>query len=317
MQNLRSLITGNRVMSRILNFASSIRSVVGKYNNVSDYKKLQKATSYIERFREIVSDPLNMLIERVPHAGYLDGNGNVFLHNGVSVPIKGPGSYYQDFSEIFIINRGVHEPLEEYCFQTLLSYLSSRDETHSMLELGAYWGHYSLWFSKVLSSVSCTLVEPELANLEAGKANFIRNQAEGRFIQDIVGKEGFGVDQYLLAAESTGSPLTLLHSDIQGYEVEMLVGAEQSLRKGMVEFVMVSTHGDELHRECERLISDYGFIVEVSSEPILHTTSTDGFIFARRRDLPPIVTFPNILGRVDILHSSADELREYVMSAER
>ena len=67
---------------------------------------LEKASSNIERYREIVSDPLNLLVNRVPAAGYLVENGHVILHNGNRVPSGGVGAYYSEFSEILIIDRG-------------------------------------------------------------------------------------------------------------------------------------------------------------------------------------------------------------------
>jgi hypothetical protein len=92
------------------------------------------ADDFLGRFREIVSDPINLLIERVPMAGVVQGNV-VILHNGNQVPLSGDGSYYGDFSHILVINRGVHEPLEEYVFQEMLKQL---DDRPLMLELGAY-----------------------------------------------------------------------------------------------------------------------------------------------------------------------------------
>lgn len=80
------------------------------------------ATDFLGRFREIISDPLNLLIKRHPFAGTVDDDF-VYLHNGNKVPLTGPYSYYGDFSDILVINRGVHEPLEEYVFQELLNIL--------------------------------------------------------------------------------------------------------------------------------------------------------------------------------------------------
>jgi hypothetical protein len=40
------------------------------------------------RFREVISDPLNLLIERVPLAGVVEAN-QVYLHNGNRVPLAG------------------------------------------------------------------------------------------------------------------------------------------------------------------------------------------------------------------------------------
>ena len=175
----------------------------------ADQKSLGKASIFIERFREIVSDPLNLLIERVPNAGYIDENRNVILHNGVRVPFLGDGSYYGRFSEILIINRGVHEPLEEFCFQELLKHLKKdRNTTHTMLELGAYWGHYSLWFGKELQKTQLTLVEPEKENIQAGRRNFKENEQEALFINDFVSKDGFTVDSFLFENMTSDFELT-------------------------------------------------------------------------------------------------------------
>ena len=75
-------------------------------------------------------------------------DGQVYLHNGNRVSHAGPRICYGDFSDILIINHGVHEPAEEFVFQQLLNVLR-RDAV--MLELGAYWGHYSMWLRKAKS----------------------------------------------------------------------------------------------------------------------------------------------------------------------
>jgi hypothetical protein len=94
-----------------------------------------QADDLLGRFREVISDPLNLLIERVPMAGLVE-QGEVYLHNGNRVPLSGEGAYYGAFSQLLIVNRGVHEPLEEFVFQQLLKSLG---EAPVMLELGAYW----------------------------------------------------------------------------------------------------------------------------------------------------------------------------------
>ena len=100
-----------------------------------------EGSDFSGRFREIISDPLNLLIVRDPIAGSVI-DGYVTLHNGIKVACSGPQAYYGRFSEILSLNRGVHEPLEEYVFQEVLARLPIGP---SMLELGAYWGHYSMW----------------------------------------------------------------------------------------------------------------------------------------------------------------------------
>jgi len=114
-------------------------------------------TDFLGRFREIISDPLNLLIERHPLAGVVDST-MVHLHNGHNVPLCGKHAYYNQFSHILVLNRGVHEPLEEYVFQEVLKVLP---ESPLMLELGAYWGHYSMWLKKAAPKSSVYLVHDE------------------------------------------------------------------------------------------------------------------------------------------------------------
>src|SRR3954470_10381090 len=138
----------------------------------------EKATALSGRFREILSDPLNCLIARVPAAGIVK-DGLVTLHTGLVVPVNGSGSYYDRFSEILALNRGVHEPLEEFVFQEVVRRIRP---SPTMLELGAYWGHYSMWLKQFHPNADLYLVEPDMVNLQAGVKNFERNKMEGTFI---------------------------------------------------------------------------------------------------------------------------------------
>lgn len=266
-----------------------------------------KASDFRGRFREIISDPLNSVIKRHPNAGLTKGD-NVVLHNGLQVPISGDLSYYDSFSDILIFNRGVHEPLEELVFQTLLRKLPNQKV--SMLELGAYWGHYSMWLLLHRPDSEVVLIEPESKNLEAGKHNFKENNFKGTFIQSFVGKGHFEVDEYF--KNENIERLTILHSDIQGYEVEMLEGAARTLSQHKVDYVFVSTHSEELHRAVEEQLQRFGYITEVTSSFDRHTTSFDGFIFARSPKMNSIFEGFEFLGREDVLTLSPLEKIEYI-----
>jgi hypothetical protein len=258
------------------------------------------------RFREIISDPLNLLIERVPEAGYVQ-DGLVTLHNGVKVPFSGAQAYYEGFSSVFIFNRGVHEPLEEFVFQSLLERLPADS---LMIELGAYWGHYSMWFKKAIPSGRVLLVEPESRNLEVGRRNFDQNGLKGEFLQSLVGHGHFSVDGFLKDREIPR--LNLLHSDIQGYELEMLDGAVESLGAGRLDYVFISTHTQNLHEEViDRLLS-HDYRVEVSSGYDEETTSFDGLVFASNKRLEPVFREFKPMGRLEILKSNKDERVQYL-----
>ncbi|CAM8624951.1 Methyltransferase FkbM [Burkholderiales bacterium] len=286
-------------------FGFDLRSHTSK--GYCDPSTLGKAQKNIERFREIVSDPLNLMIERVPESGYIVGD-SVVLHNGALAIVHGPHAYYDDFSEILIINRGVHEPLEEFCFQQLLKMDSYSPSV--MIELGAYWGHYSMWAKRAKPEIQVVLVEPDPHNLACGQKNFARNLLTGKFIRQEVGLGKFGIDDFL--EESGLSKISILHSDIQGAEIEMLNSAQLALKRGQIDYIFLSTHSESIHGEAISLLATAAYRCEVSSPYASHTTSCDGFILASSQLVQPVFENFAPLGRLDIARSSKTAILNYL-----
>ncbi|MFM2242012.1 MAG: hypothetical protein RLZ97_867 [Verrucomicrobiota bacterium] len=259
----------------------------GQTKPSADFKSIATdkahADDWLGRFREIIGDPVNILIDRVPEAGSVEG-GCVTLHNGHRVALAGAASYYGRFSEILVLNRGVHEPLEEYVFQEVLKEI--KEEQPTMLELGAYWAHYSMWMKKVRPGARTWMVEPEKANLDAGRLNFRNHGYSGDFIQAFVGPGQFSVSGFL--EKERLDRLTLLHCDIQGYEDFLLEAEAASLAEHRFRYVFISTHSQEIHGSVTRRLLDAGYRVEVSSDFEIQTTSHDGFIFASSPEVPPV-----------------------------
>lgn len=270
-----------------------------------------KGRETIDRFRDVVSDPLNLLIQRTPLAGLVE-DGLVWLHNGMRVPIAGAGAYYGDFSQILVINRGVHEPLEEFVFQEMLKRIAPEPV---MLELGAYWGHYSMWLKSRRPAARTILVEPDPKCLRAGQQNFERNGFEGEFIQAMVAAGQFEVDAFV--AERGLERLDVLHSDIQGYEMEMLDGARGFLGRQGADYVFVSTHSQKLHRKVTERLQSHGYRIETSSDHANETTSFDGLVFATSPRLEPLLPGFQALGRERILLTSPAELVAYLTRTPR
>ena len=140
------------------------------------------------RWREIISDPINLLIDRDRNSGMADKEGYVYLHNGNKVPLSGENSYYGDFSKVLVLNRGVHEPLEEFCFQEMLKKIKVQKPL--MIELGSYWAHYSMWFKKKFPEAECFMVEERAEGLNVGRSNFAANNfTNGQFIHSKVSNQ--------------------------------------------------------------------------------------------------------------------------------
>ena len=271
--------------------------------------KKAEDTDLIGRWREIVSDPLNFTIKRDPRAGFIENN-YVYLHNGLKVPFSGPNAYYGDFSTILAVNRGVHEPLEEFVFQEVLKHLP---ESPVMLELGAYWGHYSMWLHLARPNADTHLVEPELQNLNAGKTNFAHQGFTGRFVNAFVGKGHFEVDKYLEYLGEQGiEKLDILHSDIQGFEIEMLQDAPKTLSEKRADYIFLSTHLQAIHTDAIRILESHGYRIEVSSDFDNHTTSYDGFILATSPNIDPVFTDFKPLSRLQIEEAGLSLVNDYL-----
>ena len=258
------------------------------------------------RFREIISDPLNFMIRRNPRAGSLDGH-HIILHNGLKVPAWGPYAYYEEFSEILIVNRGVHEPLEEFVFQETIKHLP---DSPVMLELGAYWAHYSMWLKSVRNNASVHMLEPDQDNLEVGKMNFELNGFTGEFTLGFVTKDQFSVDRYL--AEKEIEKLDILHCDIQGDELHMLNDCTVSLKNESIDYLFISTHSQNVHEAIIKWIEPYHYRVDVTSDFEEGTTSHDGFILLSSHSIKAVFNNFTPMGRIQIENAQPAEIIEYL-----
>jgi hypothetical protein len=232
------------------------------------------------RIDDVKSAPDNAHIVRTADAGVLR-DGWVTMHNGIEVAAL--GYYGAGVLNMLIENRGVHEPQEERAFADVLKHI---ERNGTMLELGAYWGFYSLWFKRAIAGSQCFLVEPDLGNLKAGEVNFLRNGEDAVFEQAYVGSIAAVASQGVrvvtvdtFCEERAIQHVSLLHADVQGAEMEMLRGANRMLKEKRIDFVFVSTHSNELHSDCidYLLLDRYKILADADLD---ETYSYDGVIVA-------------------------------------
>lgn len=237
---------------------------------------------WLERIRITCSSPDNALIPRAPDAGRIR-YGKQTMHNGLRIYAA---SYYGFETAILMHrNRGVHEPQEEYAFAKVLSAIQPGGV---MIECGAFWGWYSLWFNSAIPNATNFLLEPSRFNLESGRRNFRLNKLRGHFRNVAVGSEnsrlddGTAVSTLDAFANKEGiSHVHLLHADIQGHEVAMLQGAHMLFSSHRVDWTFISTHSDALHDECLSKLGEYGYQIKTAAKPE-QSYSEDGIIVACR-----------------------------------
>ena len=191
--------------------------------------------------------------------------------------------------------RGHHEPPEEKVFYEVLKYIP---ENATMLELGAYWGYYSLWFSSTIPGATNYLVEPIFDNLNVGKKNFALNNKEAHFYHAYVavpgedgGKDGVnfpGAKQILIDSflrDENVEHLNILHADVQGVESDMLLSCVASVKANKIDYFFISTHTFALHHFCIDFLVENNYIILAEHSPA-ESCSCDGLVVARRKDVP-------------------------------
>jgi FkbM family methyltransferase len=222
------------------------------------------------------------------------------MHNGLKVTL---GCYYGSWSIALMHRlRGHHEPQEERAFHAMLDHLPPRAV---MVELGAFWGYYSLWFNARVAGARNLLVEADPHNLEVGRKNFALNGRRAEFVRAALGDESRPTVPVYCESDQVTRPcpqlclddllrqqnidhIDLLHADIQGAELAMLHGARASIRAGKVRFVFVSTHhvcisGDAFtHPKCLQFVREHGGHVLAQFTPE-EGYSGDGLIVASFR----------------------------------
>ena len=206
------------------------------------------------------------------------------LFNGLRVTVD--GYYGVGMTRLLRRNRGSHEPQEELVFADALRRLKPGA---TMVECGAYWGFYSLWFARDVSQARAWLIEPDAAHLEVGRRNFEANGLHATYVRALVGRRPeageprtVSIDDF--AVEQGIDQLNLLHADIQGAEAEMLEGAAGLLGAGRIDFAFISTHGEDLHQKCVQRLREFGYEVPVSIGPEM-SYSVDGLVVGHRPGL--------------------------------
>jgi FkbM family methyltransferase len=239
------------------------------------------------------------VIPKVPNAGeiILDNTARPYqlMHNGNKVYTD---SHYGDFvTQIIKSLHGHHEPQEEKVFYEVLKVIP---EGSSMLELGSFWAYYSMWFASAIPHSKNYMVEPLPEVLQNGIDNFKLNNLNGDFTAACVGEQTLAktsfkhwddkiyeipqisIDNFL--AEKNIETLSILHSDIQGAELNMLRGAQKSLKEGKIKFLFISTHSEELHFNCMNLLKSNDYTI-LSDHTLSESYSTDGLIVAAHSSL--------------------------------
>ena len=232
--------------------------------------------------KNILTNDFYDKLEKKPQAGTICEDTQV-MHNGLLI-------YKQSYcdgklSKIFEKTKGIFEPEVQYYFETVLKNMG---KTPVMIELGSYWGFYSMWFLKHCDGGRAFLIDPNAKNLVFGQRNFSLNNLTGNFICAFIGKlpclefndvPTINIDSFI--RDNRLHSVDILHVDIQGYEMEMLEGAAESFQEKKIGYIFIATHSKELHKGCLDFLQKMNYKI-VSNIDKPKVKCEDGFILGER-----------------------------------
>lgn len=246
----------------------------GLFDRIILKKKLSEI--WETRLREAVECSDNDYLPRVAGAGMVK-RGKQIMHNGLLINL---GSYYgPEIARLLYENKGVHEPQEERVFAEVLKAIPSNG---TMIELGSFWSFYSMWFKQKVDGAKNYMIEPDSFNIESGRRNFALNGMEGDFTRAFVSGHSAKGDPRTICIDDFVKEkgidfIDILHSDIQGYEYEMLKGAVDTIRSKKIAYVFISTHTNEIHNNCLNFLRKHEFFI-IANADLDTTYSQDGII---------------------------------------
>jgi hypothetical protein len=246
------------------------------------FKKYKLTPYWAQRIAVVKASSDNHLLKHVADAGKIFSDHQL-MANGLKITL---GSYY-DYGNTHLLmeNQGVHEPQEEYAFSKILSAIPAGG---TMMELGSYWAFYSMWFARDIKDSKCVMIEPDPHKMNFGKLNFRMNALAGTFDAGYITDKTnltpaipfYSVD--FLIEKHKITHLNILHSDIQGFELKMLEGCATALHDGTIDYFFISTHSNELHRECIESLRSFNYAILCDAN-LDESYSVDGLIVAKRK----------------------------------
>lgn len=282
---------------------NSILSDVDKSRVEYFAQKLKEPKNYIEDdyLRERVLTTLSCSdldhIPKVKKAGEVIEEPNSrkyqLMFNGIKIL---EDCYYGDWIKKLIrLMNGHHEPQEEKVFNEVLKFIP---DNAVMIELGSYWAYYSLWFNSVVKGAHNYCIEPDPKNILIGMNNFRLNNRRADFTQAALGSNSeqniefidWDYNKHLVNQVSIDDfckqkkldRINILHSDIQGFEVEMLKGSKKMLEDDKIDYLFISTHRG-VHEKIIEILSSYNNLEIILEHSRLESFSGDGLVVAKSK----------------------------------
>ena len=279
-ETIKQILESNSFLKENVLLPIRYKNQAKEYNRLMQLNQLpaESKALWLKRIKIVKEAPENKKIKIVANAGQIE-KGLFVMHNGIKIE---PLSYVgPEMLRLMTENNAIHEPQEEYAFQEVLKYIKPNGV---MLEVGAYWSFYSMWFAQQVKGAKNYMLDNK-DGIIRGKENFRLNGLQGTFEiayvgqgKDINGLPLMTIDEF--AIKHKINFIDLLHADIQGHELNMLETMPNLIEGMKIGYLFISTHTLELHQQCINLLKSKGYVI-VCEADFEHTFSVDGVLVAK------------------------------------
>lgn len=239
----------------------------------------------LRRIEVIKSSTDNLYLNRVHNAGTVEGSIAIAA-NGLKLTKSSLKSLFN--LRLFRQNKGVLEPQHERAFAEVMK---SQGPSPFVLDIGSRHGFYAAWGKLARPGARCVFITPERRDMAIAQKNFELNRMPLQAMRAYVGLNGgrtvegievLTIDE--ITKKLRADYVAVMVADIEGYELELLHGAKPLMVDRVLDYILLSTHSESLHKECHKFLEElrYTFVANVAPS---QAYGNDGLILARRKEL--------------------------------
>lgn len=208
----------------------------------------------------------------------------------------------------------IHEPEEEEWFKKIINEIDPKNGV--FINIGAAIGYYVILAKRISPSLEIHAFEPLETHRQYMKDNFQLNELSldeitihPEAVSSRVGNTNFYPHSYgsSLVSElhvkisnlppekqisipctvlneitkSIGKVIDLIQVDVQGFEIDVLSGAVEAIKSGVIQSWLIGTHSLNLHALCANFLMNHNYKIVFENFNTLH--QPDGIIYARAK----------------------------------
>ena len=210
----------------------------------------------------------------------------------------------------------IHEPEEEEWFIKIINEINPKNGV--FINIGAAIGYYVILAKRitpcleihafeplethrqflkdnlVLNKISLDNINihPEAVSSRAGISNFYPYSYGSSLVSELHVKiRNLPLEKQILInctvlneiTKSIGKVIDLIQVDVQGFEIDVLSGADESIRSGVIKRWLIGTHSSNLHTMCHKFLMNNNYRVVFENFDTQH--QPDGIIYAKTNEL--------------------------------